>query len=32
VKIISGERSRDKVVRVAGVGRDELRRALGLSD
>jgi uncharacterized protein len=30
VRIISGERSRDKILRVEGLGRDELRRALGL--
>jgi uncharacterized protein YggU (UPF0235/DUF167 family) len=30
VRIVSGERSRDKLVRVEGLGRDELRRALRL--
>jgi uncharacterized protein (TIGR00251 family) len=28
VRIISGERSRDKILRVEGLGREELRRAL----
>ncbi len=31
VSVIRGERSREKVVRVAGVPADELRRALGLA-
>ena len=30
VSVIRGERSRDKVVRVEGLARDEARRALGL--
>ena len=30
VRIIRGERSRDKILGVEGLGRDELRRALGL--
>ena len=30
VTVIRGERSRDKVVRVEGVARSEVRRALGL--
>jgi uncharacterized protein len=31
VSVIRGERSREKVVRVAGLPADELRRALGLA-
>lgn len=30
VNVVRGERSREKVVRVEGLGLDELRRALGL--
>jgi uncharacterized protein YggU (UPF0235/DUF167 family) len=30
VAIVSGTRSRDKLVRVEGIGEGELRRALGL--
>jgi uncharacterized protein YggU (UPF0235/DUF167 family) len=31
VSVIRGERSREKVVRVEGLTREELRRALGLT-